>query len=126
MLGTEERERRAAIPGTLSVGGSFQGARLPGLQDLAGISQALWSKQDYHHGNHCQGIFQPGVHWGPAWMRIRVAAFLGVGDGRGRKQADSVHLHSSQTPPTARGSAQHIPERSLKKAREMGEARRTG
>lgn len=83
-----------------------QPARLAGsCRHLTG----LVSKQECHHGNHCQGICSL-VCTGAAWMWMRVAAFLGVGDGRGRKQADSVPVHCSQTPPTARGAAQNIPE----------------
>lgn len=44
---------------------------------------------------------------------------------REREEAGRLFAFSSQTPPTARGPAQNIPERSLEKAREMGEARCT-
>lgn len=118
-----EREE-GSCSGALSVGGSLRGARLPGLQNLAGISQALWSKQGYHHGNHCQGISSLVCTGG---LRGCGRGWLLSGCGRReREEAGRLFAYSSQTPPTARGPAQNIPERSLeKKAREMGEARCT-
>lgn len=45
-------------------------------------------------------------------MWMWVDGFLGVGDRRAKRKADSIHPPSSQIPPTARDSGQDIPERS--------------
>lgn len=90
--------------------GSLRSARLPGLQNLAGISQALWSKQGYHHGNHCQGISSLvctgglrgcGRGWLPFWV-------WETGEGGSRQ---TVHL-LFPNPSHSQGSC---PEHSRKK-----------
>ena len=103
------REKRAVAPGARSLGGDL---RAPGCQAVASSFQttAIQTAGAVTMVTIAKA-FPAWYVLGAAWMWMWVADFLGVGDGRGRKQADCVYPHSSQAPPTA-SSGTSIPERS--------------
>lgn len=88
VLRTKMSENRAAAPGAHSLGGDL---RAPGCQTVASSFQttAVQAAGAVTMVTTAKA-FPAWYVLGAAWMWMWVADFLGVGDCRGRRQADCV------------------------------------